>query len=251
MRLAVGLCATYLRPFMFDALHYLPIVSTAVAAGFTRVLWRHWRRSPQARHLMWWTIGIALFGLGTLTEAVTTLAGWHEPVFRTWYVAGALLGGAPLAQGSVYLLLKRRTADRLTMVLVAYVAIATVFVLTTPITAAGAAAGRLDGDAMAWQWVRLFSPLVNTYALIYLVGGAIWSARRYRRQADRPRARITGNWLIAIGALLPGIGGAFTRAGHVEVLYVGELIGLILIYGGYRLMTGDRSRSIHPAQHLA
>jgi hypothetical protein len=134
---------------------------------------------------------------------------------------------------------------------VAYVAIATVFVLTTPITAAGAAVGRLDGDAMAWQWVRLFSPLVNTYALFYLVGGAIWSARRYRRQADRPRARITGNWLIAIGALLPGIGGAFTRAGHVEVLYVGELIGLILIYGGYRLMTGDRSRSIHPAQHLA
>jgi hypothetical protein len=148
----------------------------------------------------------------------------------------------------VYLLLKRRTADRLTMILITYVAIISVFVLTTPITAAGALAGRLDGDALAWQWVRLFSPLVNTYALIFLVGGAIWSARRYRAQTDRPRNRIVGNWLIAIGALLPGIGGAFTRAGHVEVLYVGELIGLILIYRGYRLIAGDRSRSIHSPQ---
>lgn len=233
---------------MRDALHYLPIVSTVVAVVFARELWIHWRRSPQVRHIMWWTIGVALFGVGTFTEALTTLIGWHEPIFRAWYIAGALLGGAPLAQGSVYLLLKRRTADRLTMVLVAYIAVAAVLVLTSPITPEGAAAGRLDGDALGWQWVRLLSPPVNTYALIYLVGGAIWSARRYRAQPGGSKSRVVGNWLIAIGALLPGIGGAFTRAGHVEVLYVGELIGLLLIYRGYRLIAGDRGRSIHPVQ---
>lgn len=233
---------------MSDVLQYLPFISTGVAVWFALVLWKHWQRSPQSRHLMWWTIGVILFGLGTLTEAVTTLIGWHEPVFRAWYVAGALLGGAPLAQGSVYLLMKRSTADRLTMILIAYVTMATVFVLTTPITAEGAAAGRLDGDAIAWQWVRLFSPPVNTYALIFLVGGAIWSARRYRSQPGGARSRVAGNWLIAIGALLPGIGGAFTRAGHVEVLYVGELVGLILIYRGYRLIVGDRTPSIHETQ---
>ena len=41
--------------------------------------------------------------------------------------------------------------------------------------------------------------------------------------------------LIAVGALLPGIGGSFTRFGHTEVLYVTEFIGIILIYLGYRL----------------
>jgi hypothetical protein len=230
------------------ALHYLPLVSTGVAATFTVVLWRHWRRRPDARYLMWWTIGIALFGLGTLTEALTTLIGWHEPLFRSWYIAGALLGGAPLAQGTVYLLMKRRTADRLTVALLVYVAIAATFVLTTPITAEAVEEGRLDGEVMSWQWVRLFSPLVNTYALVFLVGGAAWSASRYRRQGTGSQARVKGNWLIAIGALLPGIGGAFTRAGHVEVLYVGELIGLGLIWLGYHLIVGDRSLSIHRAQ---
>jgi hypothetical protein len=41
--------------------------------------------------------------------------------------------------------------------------------------------------------------------------------------------------LIAVGAILPGIGGAFTRFGHTEVLYVTELLGLLFIYAGYRL----------------
>ncbi|WP_405284459.1 hypothetical protein V3331_02605 [Gaopeijia maritima] len=37
-----------------------------------------------------------------------------------------------------------------------------------------------------------------------------------------------------MGALLPGIGGMATRMGHTEVLYVMELIGLLLIWAGYR-----------------
>ena len=39
---------------------------------------------------------------------------------------------------------------------------------------------------------------------------------------------------IAVGALLPGIGGGMAKAGMVEALYVGELVGLILIWLGYR-----------------
>jgi hypothetical protein len=39
---------------------------------------------------------------------------------------------------------------------------------------------------------------------------------------------------IAVGALLPGIGGTFTRFGRTEVLYVTEFIGLSMIIVGYR-----------------
>lgn len=227
---------------------YLPIVSTVVAATFTGVLWRHWRRNPRARFMLWWALGVAIYGLGTLAEAATTIFGWHEPVFRLWYIAGALLGGAPLAQGTVYLLMKRRTADRLAVALIVYVAIAATFVLTTPLDAASVVDDRLTGSVMEWSWVRLLSPLVNTYALIFLVGGAAWSARMYRKQVNSPRSRVVGNALIAIGALLPGIGGSFTRAGHVEVLYVTELIGLVLIWLGYQAIVGDGAESIHESQ---
>ena len=231
---------------MIEVVRHLPILTTLFGAYFAFVLWRHWRSNPK-RYLLWWMIGVGLYALGTLTEAFTTLFGWNEVVFRTWYIAGALLGGAPLAQGTAYLLLKRRTADRISVALISYVAMASVFVILTPLQLDLVEPHRLSGDVMTWQWVRLFSPLANTYALFMLVGGAIWSAIRYRKtQGAGPRA--TGNWLIAIGALLPGIGGSFTRAGYVEVLYAAEIIGLVMIFFGYRLIVGDTRTSIHAAQ---
>jgi drug/metabolite transporter (DMT)-like permease len=224
--------------------NYLPIVSTAVAAAFTVVLRRHWQWNRSARYVMWWMIGVALFGVGTLTEAATTVFGWHEWLFRSWYISGALLGGAPLAQGTVYLLARKRTADRLTVILSTYVVIAASFVISTPIDRSVVEGDRLSGKVMEWGWVRLFSPLLNTYALIFLVGGAIVSAWRYSRRPDRPHSRVKGNVLIAVGALLPGIGGSFTRLGYVEVLYVTELVGLTLIWLGYNVIARDRIDSV-------
>src|SRR5205823_9739008 len=90
--------------------------------------------------------------------------------------------------------------------------------------------------------VRMVSPFINTYAALFLIGGAIVSAARYRSQPEK-RHRYVGNIFIAIGALLPGIGGTFTRFGHVEVLYVTEFVGLLLIFAGYRANVRDNSRT--------
>ena len=226
--------------------HFLPVVTTVMAVAFFYVLWRHWRERP-ARYLLWWTIGVGLYGVGTATEGFTSVFGWNEAVFRLWYLSGAILGAAPLATGTVYLLLRRSTADRLALALVGYMAIAASFIVATPVDAGLADTYRLSGEVMEWQWVRLFSPVVNLYAVIFLIGGAIWSAWRYRRDRG-PSSRVRGNVLIAVGAILPGIGGSFARLGHVEVLYVTELIGLALIWAGYRVIAGDQSQSIHHAQ---
>lgn len=98
--------------------------------------------------------------------------------------------------------------------------------------------------------MRGFSPFVNLYAVVFLVGGAAWSAWRYRNAGPEHRGRVVGNALIAVGAILPGIGGSFTRAGYVEVLYVTELVGILLIWWGYSTIASDRSRSIHSNQEL-
>lgn len=230
-----------------NLIHYLPVITTGVAVAFTRVLYRHWKSSPSARYVMWWMIGVALYGVGTLTEALTAIFGWSEPVFRAWYISGAFLGAGPLAQGTVYLLLPKRVADRLAVAMLTYVSIASAFVVSTPILYDLVEPNRLSGEVMAWQWVRLFSPLVNLYAVVFLIGGAVWSAWKYWRRGDAV-SRVKGNVLIAIGAILPGIGGSYARAGVVEVLYVTELIGLLLIWAGYRVISGDRVLSIHRPQ---
>jgi hypothetical protein len=214
--------------------HFIPIATTVLAVPFSMEIYRRYRKYPDRLHLLWWAIGIATYGIGTFTEAVTTLVGWQEPIFRAWYVSGALLGGAPLAQGTVYLMLPRRVAHGLTALLLAYVAIASVAVYLSPIDAAAVETHRLSGRVFEWQWVRMFSPFVNLYAVVFLIGGAIVSALKY--SADRStRHRMWANVLIAIGAILPGIGGTATRMGQVEVLYVTELVGLLLTWTGYRM----------------
>jgi hypothetical protein len=214
--------------------HFVPIITTILAVPFSLEIYRRYRQFPDRLHLLWWAIGIATYGVGTFTEAVTTLVGWHEPIFRAWYVSGALLGGAPLAQGTVYLMLPRRVAHGLTVLLLAYVLVASIAVYLSPIEAAAVEPHRLSGRVFAWQWVRMFSPLVNLYAVVFLIGGAIVSALKYSADPST-RHRMWANVLIAVGAILPGIGGTATRMGYVEVLYVTELAGMLLTWTGYRI----------------
>ena len=76
--------------------HYIPIVTTVLSACFAPIIFMRWSRRKPAPHLFWWGMGIAIYGVGTFTESFTTLFGWSEVVFRSWYISGALLGRAPL-----------------------------------------------------------------------------------------------------------------------------------------------------------
>src|SRR5215475_11078455 len=142
---------------------YIPIATTLVALAFSGSLFRRFR-ARGGLHLLWWGIGAVTYALGTITEAFTTVFGWHEPVFRLWYITGALLGGAPLAQGTVFLMQPRRIANRLTVVLLTLILTASVCVLLSPIDRTLVETYRLSGRVLVWQWVRGFSPFINLYA---------------------------------------------------------------------------------------
>lgn len=127
-----------------------------------------------------------------------------------------LCGGALLAQGTVHLLLARRTAHVLSVVLVTAILAGAVLVFLSPIDLTAVDGHRLSGRALGWQQIRMLSPVINLYAATFLIGGAVLLAMRFRRSPDTQH-RYVGNVLIAVGALLTGIGGTFTRFGHVEV----------------------------------
>ena len=119
------------------------------------------------------------FGLGTLTESINAIFGWSEWNTKIWYIVGALLGGYPLAQGTIYLLMKKRFADISAVVCSAVILVAAVCVLLSPIEIPEGFDQRLTGRVFAWQWVRGFSPLLNLYAFVFLFGGAVYSAIKY------------------------------------------------------------------------
>ena len=89
---------------------YIPVLTTLFSVFFLSRIVPHYlaKRSP---YLLWWTLGVLTFGLGTLTESINAIFGWSEWNTKVWYIVGALLGGYPLAQGTIYLLMNKRFAD--------------------------------------------------------------------------------------------------------------------------------------------
>jgi hypothetical protein len=219
---------------MNNFIDYIPIITTIFSIFFAKEIIVHYKKR-KTKYLLWWSIGVITFGLGTLAESYHALFGWNIYNLKYWYIVGALLGGFPLAQGSVYLLMDKRFANITTIIFVLLILVASFYVIQTPVTIPENYDYKLTGTIFEWEWVRLFSPIINIYSFVFLVGGALYSAIKYFGMKAK-EIYFKGNILIAIGGLLPGIGGTYTRMGYVEVLFVTELIGLVLIYIGYRII---------------
>ena len=220
-----------------SAVHYLPVLTTLFSIYFLFDIGGRYH-AKGGRHLLWWAIGVFTYGLGTFLEAAITLHGNTILLNKAWYVAGAILGGYPLAQGSVYLHLNRQIANILTAVTVPFIVFASICVFLSPVNESLMDAFRPSGAILEWHWVRLLTPFINTYAVIFLIGSAFYSAIRWSK-IENGKNRAVGNSLITIGAILPGIGGGMAKAGMVEALYIGEFAGIILIYAGYRICLRD------------
>lgn len=213
-------------------IHYLPVATTVLSAIFCTLLLVRYRYKGKGAHLLWWAGGVFCYGLGTGLEGSITLFGNSIALTKAWYIAGALLGGYPLAQGTVYLLLRRRTAHWLTAFSLPVIVILSVLVIASPAIAAELEPHRPSGAILGWQWIRWFTPLVNGYAALFLIGGAMLSCWRFSRH-EATWNRALGNAFIAFGAILPGIGGGMAKTGIVEALYLAEFVGLLFIWGGY------------------
>src|SRR5688572_33470765 len=113
-------------------IEYIPILTSFFSAYFFVVIMKHYRSRPKP-YLLWWTLGVLTFGFGTMTESINVLMGWSEVNFRLWYISGALLGGFPLAHGSVYLLMGEKFSKISTVVSVTIIVVGSCCVLLSPI----------------------------------------------------------------------------------------------------------------------
>jgi hypothetical protein len=220
----------------------LPFISTLVMTAFTiNVFQRYAVR--RATHFLFWGIGLAMFGIGSFAEAYLALA-WNQWVFFSWYLFGAALNAAFIGHGTLTLLSRRRWVYVVTAALIAGSIFAGFLMLRTmplldsiafdpgvPISEQYRTIMPPIGDGGA---VRLTTPFFNIYGLIMLVGGALYSAFLFWRKRILPN-RVTGNILIAAGALTIASASVLTRLGYGQFLFGGELLAAILMFWGFTL----------------
>jgi hypothetical protein len=212
-------------------LKVLPFVSAAVSVVFAAFVLRRLVTRGGLHHLLW-ALGLLFYAVGGLCEGLYGVRGWNPLVFRLWYLFGAMLVAAWLGQGTVYLWFKGWWTHVLMGLLVAASLYGAMRVFNAQLHNFLLVGPMLSGRALVTPGVRSLTPIFNAYGTLALVGGAAWSAIQLARKRVLPH-RVVGNILIAVGAILPALGGAFSRFGVGETLYASELAGVVLMFIGF------------------
>lgn len=229
----------------------IPFISSIVSFVFAVIIFKRYA-DRRGTHLLIWGIGMVFYGIGGFCEAYFGAFGWNPLIFRMWYLFGAILVAAWLGQGTVYLLAKRKWANALAALLILGSVYAAFRVFTaeldpTLMTSSVHTGSELSGHAIVTSGIRTLTPIFNLYGTVTLVGGAVYSAYIFWRKRILLN-RTLGNLLIAVGALAPAFGGAFSRFGIPGALYYGEFFGAILLFAGFvRATTPMKNTEPQPA----
>ena len=214
-----------------EGMAYIPLVTCIVSFIFAiTVLDQYFaRRKP---YQLLWAIGLFMYCVSTFTEFWWNVYGHVYIMYRLWYLIGAVLVAAYLGQGTLYLLMRRRNANIIMAVLGAATVYAAIRVFTVDIDISHLT--KLTGIGVMPTDVRaIVTPLFNTFGTFALVGGAIYSALIFWRKRILPH-RVVANILIALGALLPAVGGIhISVSSNLNLFFILELLGVIIMLIGF------------------
>jgi hypothetical protein len=207
----------------------LPVAAALVAALFCALLLRSARRRPAGQKLLW-AAGFALFAVAAGSEALAQRAGWSTALFRAYYLCGGVLTVAFLGAGSAWLHLPRRGRDAVAGALLVATVAAALTVVVAPVHAdalVATATGRpppnsaIGGGAAAW------AVALNSLGTLLLAGGVLRSVVR--------RQRVRSSLWIGAGAAVLALSTSMSRAGDYSLMYLGELIGITVMFYGFVL----------------
>ena len=232
-------------------MHIIPFLSTLVTFAFAAAVFSRFLKRRGA-HLLFWTIGLLFYGIGTLAEVILGFT-FNGLVLKLWYLSGAMLTAAWLGQGTIHLLVRKgRLAWILTGLLAAVSILAATLILLPPLSTTTPAYQLTQAISSQYKQFLtrgsltiILTILLNIYGTLTLVGGAIYSAIIFWRKRVMLN-RMIGNILIAAGALAPAMAGSFVRMGLADALYLSELIGVVLMYIGFIQATTVPVREVAP-----
>lgn len=216
---------------------FYPLAAMLVSAAFAVTLWVQYRAKPRA-YLLTWSVALAVYAIAALTEVIGAAAGWDPLLYRIYYYFGGITVVGVLALGTVFLLAPRFGRPALF-----------VLVVLAGIGLAGIAGANLEPGLLDTRQVPsvdtirletgafnvvaiLMAAVLNIVGTVILVGGAIWSAYGAWRRGGAP-SRLLANALIAAGAFIVAGASALTRFHIYELFYVGQAVGVLVIFGGF------------------
>jgi hypothetical protein len=220
--------------------------ATLVAVAFAMSTFDRWL-ARRRRHELAWSIALLLFAAGASCLWVGATSGWTLPVFRAFYLFGAVINVPVLALGTVYLLGGRTAGDRSAVFVGAFAAFAAGVIVSAPAHAITDPSVLPQGSDVFDALPRVLAAVASGGGALVVLGGAVWSAWRLRRGK-----RMWGNVVIATGTLVLGASGILNSVlGEMEAFAVTLAVGVSILYAGFLLAVMPARRPARPAVPVA
>ena len=205
----------------------LAVAAALVGLAFSMATFERWLARRQ-RHELAWSTALALFTLAAAALAAGEAVGWNQPLFRLYYLLGAIVNVPVLALGTVYLLNGPRRAG---LVVLVFCTFAAGVLAVAPFTAPLPRHELAQGSDVFGPLPRILAAVASGVGALVVFGGAAWSAWRFRRGR-----MMWANVLIALGTLILANSGllnsvadevtgfVLTLAAGITVLFTGFLV---------------------------
>jgi hypothetical protein len=216
--------------------------ATLVAVAFAMSTFERWLERRR-RHELAWAVALTLFAIGAFCLWLGASAGWTSPVFRAFYLFGAIVNVPVLALGTVYLLGRRRVGDVAAVGVGAFAAFATGVIVSAPAHAITSASALPQGSQVFDVLPRVLAAVASAGGALVVLAGAVWSAWRFRHGR-----RMWANVVIATGTLVLGTSGLLNSVlGQMEAFAVTLAVGVSILYAGFLLAVTPVRRPSTPA----
>jgi hypothetical protein len=215
------------------------VAAAMVGVAFGLSTFERWVRARRPHELAW-SAALLMFAVAAGALAYGAQAGWSGPVFRVFYLFGAIADVPVLALGTVYLLAGRRAGGLSALGVALGCAFAAGVVVMAPFRAPLPANQLVQGSKVFGPLPRVLAAVGSAGGAIVIFGGALWSAWRVRRTGG-DRRFLWSNALIAGGTLILGASGTLNSVfGAMTAFAVTLLLGIAVIFGGFLLASGRR-----------
>lgn len=213
----------------------LATAAALVSLAFAMATFERWL-GRRRRHDLAWSVALAQFSVASFALAAGASLGWSGPVFRVFYLFGAITNVLFLALGTVYLLGGPARGDRAAVGVGLFAAFAAGVLCAAPFTAPVPRDVLPRGSEVFGPLPRALAALASSVGALVVIGGAAASAWRYRRGP-----MLWANVLIAAGTLVTGASGLLNSVlGAMEAFAVTLALGITIIFAGFLMAAAAR-----------
>jgi len=192
-------------------------------------------------HVIAYALGMGMFALATVALAIAVTFGWTEPIYKVFFLFGAVLNIPYLGLGSVYLVAGRGPARFYQAVLAVFTLVSILVVVPATVTSLPESGIPAASETFAAEWLRYLAALGGGVGATLLVVLAVVSIVRFWK-ADR--RLVWANALIVAGVLAASYRGtALALVGEAGGFALALLAAAVLIWAGYRVASGQRRKT--------